>query len=194
MRLLVGLGNPGEEYLHTRHNAGFVCLDAVALALEVKKWREVKGGKLAEVQLEGSIEKALLFKPMQFMNTSGIPVQKVANYYKIASPDIAIVADDVYITPGTARIRDTGGDGGHNGWKSIIKRLDPDTFCRVRIGVGIYEQHPEIRQNKGHLEAYVLKPLPVHDRKIVARLIDKLVPDLIKWLSTGEMEHTSLHL
>src|ERR1035437_9262685 len=135
MRLLVGLGNPGEEYVKTRHNIGFAAVDAVAEVLQAGNSRTFKGGELYEVG--GN----LIFKPMQFMNRSGQSIHEVKQYFQIEPTDVCIVADDVYVAPGSVRIRHSGGDGGHNGWKSIHDHLKDDTFLRVRIGVGVYEQH-----------------------------------------------------
>lgn len=193
MRLLVGLGNPGAEYNHTRHNAGFVCVDAVAEKLGVTSWKEFKGGLLATTTL--GKEKVLLFKPMQYINNSGVQVREVAAYYSIETIDMCVVSDDVYIHPGTARIRQSGGDGGHNGLKSLMASLDPDVFWRVKIGVGPYEQKPEDRHHLPPLEDFVLQKLPPHEEKSVQKLIDIVVPDLVRWLEHGDnLSQKTLHI
>lgn len=188
MRLLAGLGNPGLEYEQTRHNAGFWLIDAVADELD-GDWRAFKGGELAEVRV--AQEKALLFKPMQYMNRSGEPIRALTDFYKLEPSDICIAADDVYLEPGTARIRKGGSDGGHNGWKSVIAQV-PGEVERVRIGAGIYEQHPLRRGHQPSLETYVLQPPPAHDRTKIDELIDMLLPDLIEWLRTGRLAETTL--
>lgn len=190
MRLLVGLGNPGIEYQDTRHNLGFKAVEAVAGKMDLS-WRKFKDGLLAECG-KGE-QRRLLFKPQTFMNCSGIPVKQVVDYFKIPYQDICIVADDVYIAPGSARIRQTGGDGGHNGWRSIIEHLGADEYWRVRVGVGVYEQHPEKRLKQPPLEEYVLQPLPKHEQKLTQELIDKLVPLLVNWLERGEIAEQGLH-
>jgi PTH1 family peptidyl-tRNA hydrolase len=189
MRLLVGLGNPGDAYIRSRHNLGFVCLEAVAKSLGVKDWRQFKGGELAGARV--GEESCLLFKPMQFMNKSGIPVRHVMDFYNLVSTDMCVLMDDVYLAPGSARIRRGGGDGGHNGLKSLIQHISPDDFMRVRIGAGIYEQNPTHRQHQPGLDEYVLMPMPRNEEEKVYQLIDKIVPNLVGWLKHGEMkEHT----
>jgi PTH1 family peptidyl-tRNA hydrolase len=187
MRLLAGLGNPGAEYAHTRHNAGFDLVDQMAKQLGSLTWKEFKGGLVAK---EGE---SLLFKHTQYMNRSGLPLRQVVDYYKIELSDICIATDDVYIAPGSARIRHTGADGGHNGWKSVIEQLGSEHFWRVRIGVGIYEQHPEHRIHQPALDDYVLQRPPAHDAKRVGELIDKITPNLVEWLRSGQIEEQTVH-
>lgn len=191
MRVLVGLGNPGEEYERTRHNAGFWLLDAIADHLGADSWRAFKGGEVAEVQLGG--QKHLLFRPMQYMNRSGEPIRQLLEFYKLSTQELCIAADDVYIIPGSARIRRGGGDGGHNGWKSIMALLADDTFWRVRIGAGPYEQHPLKRRHLPPLDAYVLQPMPTSDQEKVDHLIDSLVPKLVQWLEHGDLSEETFH-
>lgn len=188
MRALIGLGNPGDQYQKSRHNLGFVCVEQVAEELGLT-WKKFKEGELA--QGEGFF----LYKPLQFMNNSGLPLRKFVDYYNIASKDLCIVADDVYVAPGSVRIRQSGGDGGHNGWKSVMEHIDPDTFWRVKIGAGVYEQHPEKRKNMSGLEEYVLQSMPKHEEKQTTQLIDKLVPNLIDWLKhTADLKDETVHI
>jgi PTH1 family peptidyl-tRNA hydrolase len=190
MRLLVGLGNPGPEYAKTRHNAGFWCVDQVA-AEQGASWRAFKGGSLAEY---GSGDtKALLFKPLTFMNRSGEPVRQLADYFGVVAADICVAADDVYVAPGSVRVRQGGGDGGHNGLKSLLGQLPDPGFLRARIGVGLYEQDPERRQHQPTLDAYVLEPMPAHEHKLALGAIDRLAPLLVEWLRTGELDTFTLH-
>ena len=182
MRLLVGLGNPGEGYAKSRHNLGFVAIDRVAETLADISWKKVEGGLLAEVWLS---EKHLLFKPTLFMNRSGLPVRQLMDYYRISSENLCIVADDVYIAPGTVRIRPDGGAGGHNGWKSILEHIEGNDFWRVRIGAGVYPHNLEDRQELPPLDDYVLLNLPPEDRKRATDSIDRLVPNLVEWLKSG---------
>jgi len=191
MRLIVGLGNPGEEYELTRHNLGFVLADALAEKLDASDWKAFKGGELAEVRLAG--EKHLLFKPMQYMNKSGHPVRELADYFGIPLENVCIVADDVYLMPGDARIRRSGADGGHNGRKSVLDHLGDAPFLRVRIGAGLYEQDPQKRRHQPPLDTYVLQPLPKHDQHRAMELIDTLVPNLVRWLGTGRISEETVH-
>ncbi|MBU6389530.1 aminoacyl-tRNA hydrolase [Patescibacteria group bacterium] len=188
MRLLVGLGNPGLQYEKTRHNIGFACVDRVAERLGVTDWKEFRGGLLAT-----AAPGQLIFKPQQYMNSSGNFVRQVVDFYHIAVSDICIMADDVYIAPGSIRVRHGGGDGGHNGWKSVLEQLHSDSFWRIRIGVGIYEQHPHKRLHQPPLDEYVLQPLPAHEKKRVDEAIDKVAPNLINWLEHGMLTEETLH-
>jgi len=189
MRVLVGLGNPGEQYEKTRHNLGFVCVDALAEALGLTGWKEHKGGLFLK---NGEYA---LFKPQSFMNGSGLPVQHLVDYYGVELKDLCVVADDIYVEPGTARIRHAGGDGGHNGWKSIIQHLGSEGYARVRIGAGVYEQQPEHPMHQVPLSDYVLQKLPAHDQKRAKQLIDKLLPNLVEWLEHGtELPTQTVHL
>jgi PTH1 family peptidyl-tRNA hydrolase len=186
------LGNPGDEHVRDRHTIGFVCIDEVAKKLEAGKAKTFKGGELYEVGTGKG--KALLFKPMQFMNRSGQPVREVAEYYGIEPEDIAVVTDDVYIAPGSIRIRKSGGDGGHNALKSLHEHLSSDTYWRIKVGVGLYEQHPEHRMHQPPLDEYVLQPLPPHERKSVEHAIDRVVPNLIQWLEQGNLDEETIHV
>ncbi len=192
MRALIGLGNPGEQYDKTRHNIGFACLDAVATSLGEKTWKRLHDSLVIETNIEG--EKCFLVKPQQFMNNSGKPIRTLADYYDLKPEQLCIVADDVYVAPGSVRIRQSGGDGGHNGWKSIITALGPDDFWRVRVGVGLYEQKAELAAHLPALEDYVLQRMPAHDTKTVDVVIDKLVPNLVEWLKYGTISTETFHL
>lgn len=191
IRLLVGLGNPGKEYSKTRHNLGFMLLDGVAKELGIKTWRTLLGSKIAETKLGET--KIILLQPQNFMNRSGEQVSQILNYFDVPIKEVAIALDDVYIAPGSGRIRKSGGDGGHNGLKSVIGHLE-DSFWRVRIGAGLYEQDPQKREHHPPLDEYVLQPMPAHEQKMAKKLIDKVIPDLLKWLEHGELVEKTIHL
>jgi PTH1 family peptidyl-tRNA hydrolase len=131
MKAIVGLGNPGAEYVSTRHNVGFEVVDELARRWQVKlkKWRKV--GTLALAKDHD----ALLMEPATFMNLSGEAVLSVGSFYKVNLADWLIVVDDVNLPLGRVRMRKMGSAGGHNGLKSVIQHLGPD-FARLRIGVG----------------------------------------------------------
>lgn len=192
MRVLVGLGNPGVQYEKTRHNAGFWVIDSILKNIKAGKSRSFAGGKLWEVFLNG--EKHLLFKPETFMNRSGQAIHELLNYFNISTDQVCIIADDVYIDPGTIRIRKGGGDGGHNGWRSVLEQVKPDQFWRVRVGVGVYEQDPEKRMHQPPLDQYVLEPAPAHDQKRGMEAIDKMTPNLVQWLEQGMLEEATFHI
>lgn len=132
--LIVGLGNPDAKYALTRHNCGFLALDAIAeregIAVNNLRFRSLTG----EGMLNG--KKVLLMKPQTYMNLSGEAVAAAARFYKLPPERILVLFDDVNFKPGTFRIRLSGSAGGHNGIKSIISCLGSDAFCRVKLGVG----------------------------------------------------------
>ena len=132
--LIVGLGNPGAEYLRTRHNAGFIAMDFIAKQLDVECSRVRFHSMNASAALGGA--RVLLMKPQTLMNRSGEAVREAAEFYKIPPENIIVIVDDVHLPPGRMRIRAGGTDGGHNGLKNIIYHLNSDRFPRIRIGVG----------------------------------------------------------
>ena len=133
-RLVVGLGNPGAAYEGTRHNAGFIAIDAIARARGASPFR-LKFHALVSECVIGE-ERVLLMKPETFMNLSGEAVGEAARFYKLAPEQVVVLCDDVSFEPGALRIRRKGSAGGHNGLKSIIAHLGADTFVRFRLGVG----------------------------------------------------------
>ena len=134
MRAIVGLGNPGEEYEHTRHNAGFDTVDELASELRVSYWKRECGALTAKTAYRG--EELLLVKPQDFMNTSGGPLKKVCAAYGLGPADIVVVHDELDIAPGTIRVKFGGGLAGHNGLKSIADKLQTRDWLRVRVGIG----------------------------------------------------------
>lgn len=133
-RMLVGLGNPGDKYKTTRHNAGFL-----ALGYATEKWNcRATGAKFDSLVGECLIsnERTLVVFPQTFMNNSGLAVAKAAKFYKIEPQNITVVYDDISLDVGKMRIRKKGSAGGHNGIKSIIENLGSDEFPRIKIGVG----------------------------------------------------------
>jgi len=137
MRMIVGLGNPGREYEHTRHNVGFDVISALAEKLEISAgmWKAEHRAHTARGMIGG--EKVILVKPQTFMNLSGEAVRELNDYYKLGGvSDIIVISDDVAIPTGNIRIRMKGSSGGHNGLKNIILHMGSEDFVRVRVGVG----------------------------------------------------------
>ena len=132
--IVVGLGNPGQKYEKTRHNAGFIAIDAIAKSLGVKIDRAKYHALICECEMGGA--RVLLMKPQTFMNCSGTAISAAADFYKIAPENVIVICDDITQDPGKMRIRKSGSAGGHNGLKSIIAFLDSQNFKRIRIGVG----------------------------------------------------------
>jgi PTH1 family peptidyl-tRNA hydrolase len=134
IRLVVGLGNPGDAYHETRHNAGFLVLDKVAetfaIAMDRRKFDVVMGRGLIGNQ------EVILAKPQAYMNRSGPPVLQLANYFKISGEEMLIVHDDIDLSFGRIKIKEKGGHGGHNGLRSLIDAFGGGNFARLRVGIG----------------------------------------------------------
>ena len=138
--LIVGLGNPGEKYENTRHNVGFQVIDELA-ERQGKPVQRLKFKALTGLLTIGG-EKALVMKPVTYMNLSGEAVRPAADFYKLPPERILVISDDVALAAGRLRIRAKGSAGGHNGLKSIIQHLGTDQFPRIRVGVG-EKPHPD---------------------------------------------------
>lgn len=134
MKLIVGLGNPGEQYRDTRHNVGFLVIDELARRWRVEGWREAFGALTARATFGG--EPVLLAKPLTFMNLSGESVGALASFYKIDPADILVIVDEAALPLGRLRARREGSPGGHNGLKSVSQHLGTNAYPRLRIGVG----------------------------------------------------------
>lgn len=135
MKLIVGLGNPGREYDNTRHNSGFMTIDALAKELNVTfKFDKKFNGEIAEYGLGDN--KVVLLKPFTYMNASGQSVAKVMKFYKINSEDIIVINDDLDMAVGKIRFRAKGSSGGHNGLKSIVACIGTQEFKRLKVGIG----------------------------------------------------------
>lgn len=135
LRLLVGLGNPGADYLRTRHNAGFWFIDALAQQLGARFGVESRlHAETAKVSIGG--QSVLLLKPTTFMNKSGIAVVSALRYYKIAAEEMLVAHDELDLPPGTARLKFDGGHGGQNGLRDIMAHLGDGKFHRLRVGIG----------------------------------------------------------
>lgn len=135
MHIIAGLGNPGREYAHTRHNVGYDTLDILAdkhsISVDTTKFK----GLIGKGIING--EKVILLKPLTYMNLSGESIREAVDYYKTdPETDLIVIYDDIYLDPGNIRIRKQGSAGGHNGMKNIISHLGTEIFPRVRIGVG----------------------------------------------------------
>ena len=153
IKLFVGLGNPGDKYKNTRHNLGFMALDAIAQSksLEFKNWES-----MADISFyETENGKVFLIKPMTYMNLSGDPVFSFSRYYKIKPEEIFVFYDDFSIPLGEYRVRLSGSAGGHNGISSIIEYIHTDVFARMKMGIGPlpkFIQTPDFVLSKFHDE------------------------------------------
>lgn len=178
--LVVGLGNPGPDYEHTRHNTGFWFVDALAQSLGAT-FKPVTRfhGQVAEATL--NTHRGRLFKPATYMNRSGQAVAALCKYYKIAPENILVVHDDIDLPPGAVRLKQGGGDGGHNGLRDIIAALEGErNFLRLRIGVG----HPG---SADEVIDYVLHKPSRDDEEIILSMIHDVIK-FIPAIVTGEIE------
>ena len=132
--IIAGLGNPGEKYANTRHNAGFIAIDYLAEKLGVRVDRVKFHALVGECELGG--KRVLLMKPETFMNSSGVAIGEAAAFYKIPPENVIVLHDEISFDAGVIRIRRKGSAGGHNGLKSIIEHLSSEGFPRIKIGVG----------------------------------------------------------
>ena len=179
IRLLVGLGNPGPEYVATRHNAGFWFIDAVARELGVSLAPERSYFGLA-ARVNRPDGPAWLLEPMTFMNLSGKSVGALARFFKIEPGEIMVAHDDLDLLPGQVKMKLGGSHAGHNGLKDIQAQLGSADFWRLRLGIG----HPGER---AEVVNYVLRKPPADDREAIDKCIDQSVAAL-PLLLDGEME------
>lgn len=139
IRMIAGLGNPGDEYAMTRHNAGFQTVDELARRAGVSYWKNQLGAAVALVHARdeaGDTRDVVLVKPQSFMNTSGGPISKLCRTYNVAPEELLVVHDELDIPEGDVRVKVGGGHAGHNGLRSIIDKLGSRDFSRIRVGIG----------------------------------------------------------
>jgi len=179
IRLVVGLGNPGNTYKNTRHNVGFMVVDQIAEAFSIALVKQ----KFDTIFGRGSIDgvEVILAKPTAFMNISGPRVQKIAGYYRILSEDMLIVHDDIDLAFGRIKIKEKGGDGGHKGVRSIIDAFGGGGFTRLRIGVG----RPEAGVSAAD---YVLGKFTIKEKKVLHRIITEARDAVVTILCKGAKE------
>ncbi|MBW2561275.1 MAG: aminoacyl-tRNA hydrolase [Deltaproteobacteria bacterium] len=176
MKLIAGLGNPGIRYSYSRHNIGFLVLDALALAADI----EINRGKFDSYLGRGIISGApvVLAKPQTFMNLSGVAVGKLARYFGIGTEEILIVHDDMDFPTGDVRIKMGGGAGGHKGLLSIIDHLGGSGFARIRVGIG--------RPPAGEMtEGYVLERFSECEIQTVPHVIERACDAVFEVVSSG---------
>ena len=174
MYLIVGLGNPGEEYAHTRHNAGFDSIDILAHEAGARYWKSECGALSAKGSLAG--EDVILAKPQSFMNTSGGPVKQLCKVHGVDPDHMIVIHDDLDIEPGKIRVKFGGGHAGHNGLRSICDKLCTRDWFRIRVGIG----RPPGRMP---VADYVLKTTRGEEKEAFEYACDKAaqaVPFLIK--------------
>ena len=135
MYIVAGLGNPGREYVNTRHNVGFDVIDTLIDKYNIGGPELKHKAMMGKGQIAG--QKVVLVKPLTYMNSSGESIRAIADYYKIdVESELIVISDEISLPPGEVRVRKKGSAGGHNGLKNIIKLLGTENFQRIRIGVG----------------------------------------------------------
>lgn len=164
MWLIVGLGNPGKIYAKTRHNIGFMVIDALSTKFSVPLKNKTKNFTYGKGVIEGV--DSILIKPLTFMNRSGAAVRDALKKYKDVD-NLLVVHDDIDLNTGTIRIKDNGSAGGHRGVESIIELIDTKDFLRLKIGIG--------RSDSISAEDYVLSPFTKQERPIIKKTIEKAV-------------------
>jgi PTH1 family peptidyl-tRNA hydrolase len=160
MWLIAGLGNPGPKYERNRHNIGFRVVDELASKHALPAWKSNKlGGDVTTglITTERGREKAVLLKPMEFMNLSGFAVQRTAAFHDIEPSSILVVHDEIDLDFGIVRLKNGGGHGGHNGLRSITEQLGDTSFARLRMGVG---RDPNKPPGSKDAAAWVLADFP----------------------------------
>jgi peptidyl-tRNA hydrolase, PTH1 family len=190
--LIVGLGNPGPRYEHTRHNAGFWVVDAIAAEYSLS-WRN--DNKFQALITHGKIKthECWLMKPQNFMNRSGLPIASLARFYKLTNQQILVIHDDLDLPSGKIKLKYSGGTGGHNGLKDSVSHLGSQDFYRARIGIG----HP---RETGHasldVSSYVLNAPGMAEKQLIddaIKLLLTLVPQIIAGSSQFEQAMQILH-
>lgn len=176
MYLIVGLGNPEEEYNNTRHNMGFNTINKLAKQYNI----EINKSKFKSLYGNGIIEKekVILLKPQTYMNLSGTAIKEVMDFYKINKEELIIIYDDIDIEPGIIKIRKKGGPGTHNGMKSVVNEIKTQDFTRVRVGIGM-------PSNKTDLINYVIGKISKDDIEKLEDGTTKAKDALIEIIKNG---------
>lgn len=178
MKLIVGLGNPGDKYTYTRHNIGFMVVekyvkDVLPLMLSLKAWKKDKKFFCLLCKLNNCI----VIKPQTYMNQSGSAVKSVANFYKIKIEEIWVVHDDIDLPTGKIKIRKGGGSAGHNGIESIVNQLGNPDFTRFRLGIGKgklgLHHNTDKNLHRREIEKFVLSPFKDTEGGDIKKLVKK---------------------
>lgn len=164
MKVVVGLGNPGREYVNTPHNVGFAVVERLAVAYGgTFRMKNRLRAEVARVTLAG--ESVLLVKPMTYMNSSGEATGDVLRYNKVDASDLILVFDDADLPLGRLRLKPGGGAGGHRGVASVLQHVSTPAFCRIRLGIG--------RREASGLVSHVLSPFGAERRQIAEEMVEQ---------------------
>ena len=174
--LIVGLGNPGADYAHTRHNAGFDTLALLEKHYQVTLGRKMLQGILAEIVQED--RKIVLCAPQTYMNRSGECVEKLLRWYHCEADHLMVIYDDIDLPPGRVRVRKSGGPGTHNGMRSIVETIGTQDFPRIRVGTG---DRPE----GWELADWVLSRCDAETQKEMDAALEKAAAAAVDWVENG---------
>ncbi len=177
MKLIVGLGNPGKEYARTRHNVGFLVLDALA---EGEKWSVSKKAQAEFVKTEINGKRVELIKPQTFMNNSGVSVAYAMKKNGVALSNLVVIHDDKDIPLGETRIQKDRGAAGHNGVVSIIEHVGTKDFMRIRVGIGVPSPAGRGTKGEGNTADFVLAKFTKEEQKILHGVIENVVEEITK--------------
>jgi len=189
MWLIVGLGNPEDKYLTTRHNIGFMAVDAFVRRYNFSDWKEKFQGLYTSGSING--EKVVLLKPQTYMNLSGKSVQAAASFFKVAPENILVIHDEIDLENLKVRIKQGGSDAGHNGLRSISNLMGTPNYIRLRIGVG----HPAKLGLKQSVSAYVLNNFSKSELPEFERLCEQLteiMPQVLEGDEAGALNALAL--
>ncbi len=188
IQIICGLGNPGDEYEHTRHNAGFWFVDALARECGVSLRKEAKfSGWIGKVQLNG--HSAWLLKPNTFMNRSGKALAALANFYQVTPDSILVIHDELDLLPGASKMKQGGSHAGHNGLKDIQALLGSQQFWRIRLGIG----HPRtLALNQEVIDFVLHRPSREH-RALIDAEIDRVLT-IVPSALAGELNAATMKL
>lgn len=172
MKLIVGLGNPGQEYEKTRHNVGWQVLDAFARKFRIDVTKHEKNALTGSGRVAGG--SVMVAKPLTYMNLSGDAVRLLLNAYIESPQDMIVVYDDIDLPTGKLRIRANGSSGTHNGMRSIIATIQTENFPRLRVGIG--------QQSEGRLRDYVLDEFAPEEMPVINRAVERSVDALVMFV------------
>ncbi len=202
MKLIVGLGNPGRQYENTRHNAGFLALERIAQHPDICPVGENLSfslNKKLKCRIAESFrkaEKVILIKPETFMNSSGLAVSKIMQFYKAEIEDLIVISDDIDLPLGEARTRHNGGSAGQKGLQNIIDELGSNMFCRIRIGINqsvLETKEIDAPQNAVDTADYVLQQFSDRELPVLEKIIDLVADNVVAHIgSKNELKATTL--
>lgn len=185
MKLIVGLGNPGQRYANNRHNVGFICLNYFAKTQGIQFDKKQSRARTGKGQVAG--DEVVVARPQTYMNLSGQSVSQLMKKFSINLDDLVVVHDDMDIPLGKIRIRRGGGSAGHKGLASVINYLKSQDFIRIRIGIG-RPAKPFAENNEDEIIAYVLSDFPTAEKQTISQVVPRVSEAIICLITQGLVE------